>query len=120
MSRIDQAIGSAEERMKDPQTLLLIELQALIEQLRRPAVSPADELWTIADIATYIKLSADTTERRVVTRPDFPAPVQPCPGGQKAQKRYFADEVIKWARQNRGSVPKGRVRRKDKRLDDAA
>jgi hypothetical protein len=96
----------------DNQNELLAALQDLVTQLKADRISVADELWTAEDIASYLKLSADTTERRVVTRPDFPAPLQPCLTGKKAAKRWFAGEVISWARVSRAKLPKGRAGRK--------
>lgn len=95
----------------EDQTELLVALKALVIQLSGPRVTPADELWTAEDIASYLKLAVDTTERRVVTRPDFPAPLQPCLTGKKAAKRWFAGEVIEWARRNRSRIPAGRTKR---------
>lgn len=91
---------------------LLAALKQLVDQLSGPRVNQADELWTAEDIASYLKLAADTTERRVVTRPDFPSPLQPCQTGARAAKRWFAAEVITWARQNRSKLPTPRQRRK--------
>lgn len=93
-------------------TELLEALQALVEHLSGPRITPTDELWTAEDIAIYLKLAADTTERRVVTRPDFPAPLQPCLTGKRAAKRWFAAEVTTWARQNRSKLPTPRPGRK--------
>ena len=102
--------------MTDPkhedQTQLVAALNALVLQLSAPRVMPADELWTADYIANYLKLAADTTERRVVTRPDFPTPLQPCLTGARAAKRWFAAEVITWARQNRCKLPAPRPGRK--------
>lgn len=84
---------------------LMLSIQQLIEQLRRPAVSSENELWTAQDIAAYLKLSACTIERRVVVQPGFPASVQPCATGAKAAKRWFAGEVIIWLRQHRAKLP---------------
>lgn len=101
--------------MKDQpenQSELVDALRELVTKLSRPKVMPEDELWTAEDIASYIKLAADTTERRVVTRPDFPAPLQPCLTGKRATKRWFAGEVITWARQNRSKLPTPRPGRK--------
>lgn len=91
---------------------LLAAIKQLVDQLSGPRVSQADELWTAEDIASYFKLAADTTERRVVTRPDFPSALQPCQTGARAAKRWFAAEVITWARQNRSKLPTPRQRRK--------
>lgn len=86
---------------------LLITLQALVTELRAPRVSIDDELWAFDDIARYLKLSQYTVERRVVVQPGFPDAFQPCATGKgsKAVKRWFAGEVIKWARQNRAKLP---------------
>ncbi len=94
------------------QTELVQALKALVLQLSTPRVMPADELWTAEDIANYLKLAVDTTERRVVTRADFPAPLQPCLTGARAAKRWFAAEVTTWARQHRSKLPEPRTRRK--------
>lgn len=96
----------------EEQAELITALKALVIQLSAPRVMPEDELWTAEDIAAYLKLAADTTERRVVTRPDFPAPLQPCLTGKRAAKRWFAAEVIAWARKNRSKLPAGRPGRK--------
>lgn len=91
---------------------LVAAIHSLVTQLSTPRVMPADELWTAEDIAAYLKLATDTTERRVVSRPDFPAPLQPCLTGARAAKRWFAAEVITWARQNRSKLPAPRPGRK--------
>ena len=100
------------KQQPEDQTELLATLKALVTHLSAPRVMPADELWTAEDIASYLKLAVDTTERRVVTRPDFPLPLQPCQTGKKAAKRWFAVEVTSWARQNRSKLPAGRPGRK--------
>lgn len=94
------------------QTELLDALKSLVLQLSQPRIQPADELWTADDIAHYLKLSTDSTERRVVTRPGFPAALQPCDTGTRAARRWFAQEVITWARQNRSKITAGRTTRK--------
>lgn len=93
---------------------LLLTLRALVTELRAPRVSIEDELWTFDDIAQYLKLSQYTVERRVVTQPGFPDAFQPCATGKgsKAVKRWFAGEVIKWARQNRAKLPSARSTRR--------
>ncbi|MEE4372769.1 hypothetical protein V2J67_10405 [Pseudomonas alliivorans] len=93
---------------------LLATLRALVIELRAPKVSIDDELWTFDNIAQYLKLSQYTVERRVVVQPSFPDPFQPCATGKgsKAVKRWFAGEVIKWARQNRAKLPVPRSSRR--------
>lgn len=87
---------------------LISSLHELIRQLQRPAIAAEHELWTSQDIAAYLKLSADTVERRVVVQPSFPTSVQPCATGVKAAKRWFAGEVITWLRQHRARLPVAR------------
>lgn len=99
-------------QLPEDQAELVSALKALVVQLSAPRVMPQDELWTCDDIASYLKLSADSTERRVVTRPDFPGPLQPCLTGKRAAKRWFAAEVIGWARKNRSKLPTPRPGRR--------
>ncbi|GFZ59377.1 hypothetical protein PSE10C_34810 [Pseudomonas amygdali pv. eriobotryae] len=86
---------------------LLMTLRALVTELRTLRVPIDDELWAFDDIALYLKLSQYTVERRVVVQPGFPNAFQPCANGKgsRAVKRWFAGEVIKWARQNRARLP---------------
>lgn len=95
-------------QLPEDQASLLAALQELVAQLKRPQVPAEDQLWTTEDIAEYLKLAVDTTERRVVTRPDFPAPLQPCDTGPRAAKRWFAIDVRSWARRNRARIPSPR------------
>ncbi|WP_080228268.1 hypothetical protein [Pseudomonas syringae] len=92
---------------------LLAAIRALVTELRGPNVSIDDQLWTFDEIAQYLKLSQYTVERRVVVQPGFPDPFQPCAtgNGSKAVKRWFAGEVIKWARQNKAKLPTARSAR---------
>lgn len=93
---------------------LMLTLRTLVSELRAPKVSIDDELWAFADIAQYLKLSQYTVERRVVVQPGFPNAFQPCGTGKesKAVKRWFAGEIIKWARQNRAKLPAQRATRR--------
>ena len=83
--------------------------QALIElakQLTANQVPVQDRLWTSKDIADYMHLSDFTVCQKVVTQPTFPTPTQPT----GSTKRWFAGEVITWARHNRSKLPTGRAR----------
>ncbi|MBD8186171.1 hypothetical protein IFU20_08275 [Pseudomonas viridiflava] len=93
---------------------LLMTLRELVNELRASKVSIHDELWTFEDIAKYLKLSQYTVERRVVVQTGFPDAFQPCAigKGSKAVKRWFAGDVIKWARQNRAKLPNPRIIRR--------
>lgn len=86
---------------------LLPRIDALIVQLSRPQISLENTLWDVEGIADWLHLSGSTVKQRVVCQPGFPKPVQP--GGSKnSQPRWFAAEVIAWARENRGTLPSGR------------
>jgi len=85
-------------------------LTELVAQLKKPQISADDELWSNSNIADYLQLSLDSVERHVITRPDFPKALQPCPTGKRAAKRWFAGDIIRWARQNKGELPKPRAK----------
>lgn len=91
--------------------LLVPRLEALLKDLEKCSLPLEDRLWDVAAIAGWLHLSIDTVSRFVVTRPGFPSPVQAVPGAL-ARKRWFAGEVIGWARQNRGRLPVGRAGRR--------
>jgi len=103
--------------MNIEQNALLTALFELIEQLKKPHLSVDNELWSSADIAVYLKLSLDTVERYVLTRVEFPKPLQPCLTGKRAAKRWFAGEIIGWAKQNRGNIPKLRARNRQSKRE---
>ena len=95
-------------QLPEDQASLLAALQDLVAQLKRPQVPAEDQLWSSEEIADYLRLATDTTERRVVTRPDFPPPLQPCDTGPRAAKRWFAIDVRAWARKNASKLPSPR------------
>jgi hypothetical protein len=85
--------------------VLLVRLDKLTKALELKGF-PA--MWSTEQIANWMGLSETTVAGRVVTRLGFPQPVVPT-GSREAQKRWFADEVIEWARVNRGTLPDGRA-----------
>lgn len=89
---------------------LLPRLDRLIAHLEGDRVPLDDRLWDIEGIAAWLGLSVDTVSRSVVTRPGFPSPVQPVVG-RLARRRWFAGEVVRWARQHRGRLPQRRAAR---------
>jgi len=93
-----------------PEASLLAAIGELVEQLKQPKVPPEDSLWSPQDIADYLKLAPAVVLRSVVVRPEFPEPLQPCLTGNRAAKRWFAGDVIRWAKQNKGHLPKPRAR----------
>lgn len=83
--------------------LLLPELRRLVAALEQP--KKLDEtLWSTEQIAKWLGLSKQTVELRVVTRPGFPAALRPVDSAQ-AQRRWFASDVLDWARRNKGTLP---------------
>lgn len=101
---------------------LLVELHEKLDSIdRRLAAAQESQIpvtWSTEDIGDWLGLSKYTADQRVVTRDGFPKPIVPA-GIQGGQKRWFADEVIDWFRQNRGALPgsggkpRGRRRQKD-------
>ncbi|EEE06887.1 hypothetical protein KTE49_20535 [Burkholderia multivorans] len=92
---------------------LIERLDRLIDALEKQANRSEDTLWDAAQIAKWLGLSKTTVEIRVVTRPGFPAALRPA-GAEQGQRRWFANEVVEWARKNRGTLPeprKGRPRK---------
>jgi hypothetical protein len=61
-------------------------------------VSKAPPIWQIADIAQWIGKGYEHTRDRVVKTPSFPKQI---PSGG-----WFSDDVIEWARLNRGKLRK--------------
>lgn len=94
--------------------LLMPRLEALLTNLEKFRLPVDDQLWDVTAIAEWLRLSADTVSRSVVTRPGFPEPVQPV-SGALTRRRWFAGEVICWARKNRSRLPTGRSGRRRSR-----
>lgn len=88
-------------------------LDRLIEILERPQLKPEETLWSSEQIASWLGLSKQTVELRVVTRPGFPAALRPVDSKQ-AQRRWFASDVMKWARSTAGTIPASRPGRRRK------
>lgn len=57
-----------------------------------------DEVWTVADIAAYLKINVKTVRRSVLCRPAFPKGFRPT-GSARGERRWFAEDVREWARQ---------------------
>lgn len=59
-------------------------------------------LWDTADVAEFLKLNADYTRRSIVTRGDFPKPVDLPGSGKEPIRRYRPEDVRDWAERFRG------------------
>ncbi|MDR5777370.1 MULTISPECIES: hypothetical protein [unclassified Caballeronia] len=90
---------------------LIERLVAALEN-RRPL---SETLWSVDQIAQWLGLSKTTVEMRVVTRPGFPSSFRPVDSKQ-AQRRWFASDVLEWARSNKGVIPAGRPGRRRRAL----
>jgi hypothetical protein len=75
-----------------------------------------ETLWSTEQIAAWLSLSKQTVELRVVTRKGFPAALRPVDSKQ-AQRRWFASDVLEWARKNKGVLPAPRPGRRRKQQD---
>ena len=98
-------------------------IEALVERIvealeRRKPRKLEETLWSVEQIAGWLSLSKVTVELRVVTRPGFPAPIRPVDTKQ-AQRRWFASDVVEWARGNQGSIPTSRPGRRRKTTREA-
>lgn len=93
-------------------TEFLAQMERLVSAVEKP--KRLDEtLWSSDQIAQWLGLSKITVELRVVTRADFPKAFRPVESKQ-AHRRWFASEVLEWARSNRGTLPASRPGRKRK------
>jgi hypothetical protein len=55
------------------------------------------ELWTVSDIATFLKRSRQAVYASVLPIPDFPKAIRlPSAGGKRLHPLWKADEVSKW------------------------
>ncbi|MFM2465178.1 hypothetical protein P0D87_16160 [Paraburkholderia sp. RL17-368-BIF-A] len=100
------------EDTADPVMALVTRVERLVAALEKP--KKLDEtLWSTEQIAQWLGLSKQTVELRVVTRPGFPAPLRPV-DSKKAQRRWFASDVLEWARSNKGTLPASRPGRRRK------
>ncbi|MGT2471677.1 hypothetical protein [Paraburkholderia terrae] len=90
---------------------LIDRIDRLIEVLERP--NAKETLWSSEQIASWLGLSKQTVELRVVTRPGFPSALRPVDSKQ-AQRRWFANDVMEWARSTAGTIPASRPGRRRK------
>lgn len=58
----------------------------------------AVDLWSVAEIATFLKVSHSQVREQYACLPDFPLAIRlPSGGSRKGHPRYKAVEVIAWA-----------------------
>ncbi len=71
-------------------------MEVLVRKLSEPPPLPvAMDAWDVAHIARYMKRSADTVRREIVTQPTFPKAMR-IPGAGRAHALWKAREVVSW------------------------
>jgi hypothetical protein len=103
-----QVDDAATNETVDPLEQIVERLIAAFEKQKPKRLE--ETLWSVEQVADWFGLSKVTVEARVVTRPDFPAarPVD----SKQAQRRWFASDVVEWARSKTGALPSARPGRK--------
>lgn len=67
----------------------------ILTELRRARVS--DDLWTVDDIAAYLKYSRKTVQNRLICANSFPSPIRlPTGDNVGGQKLWKSKEVKAW------------------------
>ncbi|SEI81776.1 hypothetical protein [Paraburkholderia diazotrophica] len=93
--------------------LVIARLDRIITALEKPRLTPEQTLWSSEQIANWLGASKQTIEARVVTRPGFPTALRAVDSKQ-AQRRWFASDVMEWARTTAGTLPASRPGRRRK------
>jgi len=89
---------------------VLIELRNIKTVLNNNAQGLDYQVWTIADIADWLKLSQSYVRQKVIYYSDFPPPLDT--KKIKALKlRWFAKDVVAWAGKNEFNLPNTKKRR---------
>jgi len=87
------------------------DMAALVERLDKlviaMTVNGAPKLWDADQLGEWLGVTAKVAKYTVAARPGFPAPFVPT-SAREGKRLWFADEVIEWARKNRGVIPIGR------------
>lgn len=98
-----------------PTDILFSKFDRLIAAME---IKSAPAIWGVEQIASWMGLSEVTVATKVIFRPDFPSPFTPAKDG--GHKRWFADDVIEWARLNRGLLPKSKPKKGGRPRNHAA
>jgi len=84
---------------------VVIELQNIKILLNNNENSLSYQIWTISDIAAWLKLSDSFIRQKVIHARDFPPPLDNC-NYKSLKLRWFARDVINWADKNSYNLPK--------------
>lgn len=78
---------------------IMARLDLILARLEKPVVPLADQLWTLADVAYYLRKHVETVREAMSCLPNFPAAIRlPARGGVRGHALYNAAEVIEWAK----------------------
>ncbi len=97
---LEQQIAALKNEFKQQTEALKSSFAQQISALRAEFQSPP-LLWTVQDIADFLKIALVTAKTRVVVKEDFPESFSITNSEEKIHRRWFANEVIEWARTNR-------------------
>ena len=59
------------------------------------------EIWTVDDIANYVRLSRSSVQSRIICRKDFPRAIRIPTDSGMGGRRWYSKEVKHWASRNR-------------------
>jgi len=77
---------------------MLDRLAAAVASKIQPPVRIEDDLWSIENIAAYLKRDASTIRERIACLPSFPKAIRiPAVGVKRSQPLYKESEVRCWA-----------------------
>ena len=63
----------------------------------RPSVPFEVQLWTVSDVAAYLKVAPNKVVERYASLPDFPGRIElPTSDGRKSHPRWKAAQVVRW------------------------
>lgn len=77
---------------------IIARLDLILAKLDAPQIPLDDQLWTLADVANYLRKHVETVRETMACLPNFPAAIRlPARGGVRGRALYNAGEVIEWA-----------------------
>jgi len=83
--------------MNAPELNLIEQLANAVAIRVRPTVPLDVELWTVADVGSYLKVAPNKVVERYASLPDFPKRIElPTAQGRKTHPRWLARDVIRW------------------------
>ena len=71
--------------------------EQILEKVEQKARVPSP-LWTVEDIAYFLKLSPRHVKDRVIKTPGFPAAVPVQGAGRRPTLRWRSEDIVRWAR----------------------